>query len=159
MISDNDSRLLISLARDFNTLSESIQNSIIHADNLVELSRTGLTGSNSERLACLSLLSRTPPDIVERLLPELLQCYRTIKLHAATEAVILKLPNDWLATNIEAALNPLLDSSDHIDFDFFIQLGAKISKETAKRIAQHALRSSDPDVISLGTEYLDKLSA
>ena len=93
----------------------------------------------------------------KELLPELLQCYRSIRLHQAAHTAILRLPHDWLAQNLETAILPLLDSADHIDFDFFVQLGWKIDRALTRKIAQLALANPDADVRELGADCLAKL--
>ena len=100
-----------------------------------------------------------PYDAGKELLPELLQCCRTIRLHQAAHIAILRSPRDWLAQNLEAAILPLLDSADHIDFDVFVQLSWKFDRGLARNIAQLALTNPDAHIREFGADCLAKLDA
>jgi hypothetical protein len=154
MPTDNDKHLLAKLVGSHREFIESIDRTISTADDIVELVTSGLQGNVPTQMAAIEMTRRCPVEVRKKLLPALLRCSRSI--NAPVVSVILTLPQKWLVEQIEEVLDPLLDGADHIDYDFFLQLFDRIDLALAKRLAQHTLSNSDPDVREMASEYLAK---
>jgi hypothetical protein len=74
------------------------------------------------------------------------------------KAAILDLPREWVRANVETAAERLLSGVDYQDWVNFLVLVSQIDPAVEKRIAERAVRCSDPEIRELGEEHLRRLA-
>jgi len=109
-------------------------------------------------LAILLLSAFMPVEDLEELLPFLLSHAESIHGYLwAFRSIILRLPREWLAANIEEAAEPFLESGDDCTYRRFLELYIDVSPTLVRRLAERALASTDPDTREAGADFLEKL--
>ena len=112
------------------------------------------------RRSALVLVRLLPQDVRRALLPDLLAAASVS--HAdmqLAQDVVLTLPRDWLAANVEAAAEPLLHGDEPWEeHRRLLELFEEIDPNLARRFAERALRHEHPDVREAGQDTLDRLA-
>jgi hypothetical protein len=123
----------------------------------IEAIRANYQGNR--RLVVLMLLEFVAVADLKELLTFLLS--HSISVHQylfAFRAIILRIPRDWLAQNIETAAEPFLKEGDDETFRRFLELYFQIDSSLTRRLAERAVASSDADTREAGADFLEKLT-
>ena len=115
-------------------------------------------GLNSARQLTLRVLEWVPVEERKELLPDLLYLARAVHGYLwQVRRLILSFPKDWLLEHIEAAAEPILESGD-LEYREFLQLYNEIDSQLARRLAERAIRSDDPEIRQTGEEFMEAMA-
>jgi hypothetical protein len=109
------------------------------------------------RAVALYLLEHLPQSELAQLFSELV--FLASFSHGAVGAIrkyILSLPREWVITNIEQFVEPLLEQGTYDEYRNVLALYWELDHEMMIRLAQRAIMHSDPDIREAGEDYLSK---
>jgi hypothetical protein len=129
-----------------------------------------LSGDKKEKTKLLQERYQTNPrlvvDVLEHLNPEdlkeslpfLVEHSRSVHGHLhALRRLFLLLPKSWLVENVEAAVEPWLQTGDDEYYRRFLELYFLIDRQLTRRLVERAAASNNPDVRDAGMDFLKKL--
>ena len=129
------------------------------AENPVRLVRDGLA-KPTERSVAIEIARVLPKEQLKQLFPELVSLASfSHGLIGGARDLILSLPRDWTLTNIESVAEPILAQGGYEEFQRLIELYVALSPVLARRLAQRAIEHPDIDVVEVGRDCLDRISA
>lgn len=72
---------------------------------------------------------------------------------------IWSIPRDWVLKHIEELAEPLLEREDDYEYHRLFEVYEGLDKTLARKLALHALESSDPDIQEAGSDFLESLAS
>lgn len=143
------------LSESYNTYILALQ--IFMAD---DFDRVGLLKHallNKGRITAIAMLRYLKQLELIQLFPELV--FLASFSHGAAGAIrkyILSLPREWVITNIEQFVEPLLEQGTYDEYRNVLALYWELDHEMMIRLAQRAIMHSDPDIREAGEDFLSK---
>jgi len=106
----------------------------------------------------IDVLEQLNPEDLKELLPFLVEHTRSVHGHLQTlRRLFSLLPKRWLVENVEATVEPWLQTGDDEYYRRFLELYYSIDRQLTRRLAERAVASNNPDVRDAGTDFLKKL--
>lgn len=99
-------------------------------------------------------------DELSQLLHELIRLATAPGYAGATREIIFSLPREWVLSNIEKAVEPILqqDATEN-EYRRMLELYFELDPRLTYRLAQRAIKHSDEDIKEAGEDFLEALSS
>jgi hypothetical protein len=126
-------------------------------DAAVDCLRRSLRGN--DRMTAIAMVKKLRPDDILLLFNELV--FLASFSHGSIQSVrdiILSLPRDWVLSNIESSVEPLLSNGTYDEYRRFLELYSQLDRNLTLKLARRAFEYSDEDIREAGEEYLESLS-
>jgi len=119
----------------------------------VGMLKTALRGA--ERNVAMDMLRYLDICELEGLFEELV--FLASFSHGAIQHIrnqILRLPHEWVLSRIEGVAEPLLADGTYDEYRRLLELYALLDPGLTRRLAERAMRHSDPDIKEAGQDFL-----
>jgi hypothetical protein len=143
------------LSASYNTYIQALQ--VFLAD---DFDRVGLIKHalfRKGRITAIAMLQHLRQSELMQLFPELV--ILASSGHGTVGAIrkyILSLPREWVITNIEQFVEPLLENGTYDEYRRIMELYCELDYGMMKSLAQRAMTHSDPDIREAGEDFLSK---
>jgi hypothetical protein len=127
---------------------------IAEETNRVEILRRGLCGNSTAKVVSLGLAQYLETSEQLQLFDKLVALCIPIEYATRARQIVVSLPRDWVLSNVETVVDPILQDADQSAYRMILELYMLLDRRLAMKLAGRAVAQRDEIIKEAGDSTL-----